>query len=74
MVLQTLERPPERGDVSEEKGKDPQQAEAEERINISARVRVSIRRRARLYAAAQDVSLQDVVDAALDEYLSRRDS
>ena len=45
--------------------------EAEERVNFSARVRASVRRRAKLYAAGHDVSLQDLVDEALDEYLRR---
>lgn len=48
--------------------------EQEERVNFSARVRVSVRRRAKLYAAANDVSLQDLVDAALDDYLTRHNA
>ncbi|MFC8014144.1 hypothetical protein [Streptomyces cinereoruber] len=43
----------------------------EERVNFSARVRASVRRRAKLYAAANDVNLQDLVDTALDDYLKR---
>ncbi|MER6138306.1 hypothetical protein [Streptomyces sp. NPDC001815] len=46
-------------------------AEAEERVNFSARVRVSVRRRAKLYAAGHDINLQDLVDQALDDYLRR---
>lgn len=53
---------------------EPQTPEAEERVNFSARVRASVRKRAKLYAAVHDVSLQDLVDAALDEYLSKRDA
>ncbi|MCQ4045815.1 hypothetical protein ACFOSC_27945 [Streptantibioticus rubrisoli] len=48
--------------------------EGEERVNFSARVRVSVRRRARLYAAEHDVNLQDLVDAALDDYLTRHNA
>lgn len=46
----------------------------EERVLISGRVRASVRRRLRLYAAANDENLQDLLDAALDEYLRRRGS
>ncbi|QIP74738.1 hypothetical protein [Streptomyces sp. VN1] len=46
-------------------------AQMEERVNFSARVRVSVRRRAKLYAAGHDISLQDLVDQALDDYLRR---
>jgi predicted HicB family RNase H-like nuclease len=53
---------------------DQQAPEAEERTNFSARVRVSVRKRAKLYAAGHDVSLQDLVDAALDEYLRKRNA
>lgn len=53
---------------------EPQTPESEERTNFSARVRVSVRKRAKLYAAGHDVSLQDLVDAALDEYLSKRNA
>ncbi|MFD8851553.1 hypothetical protein [Streptomyces sp. NPDC059604] len=45
--------------------------EPEERVNFSARVRASVRRRAKVYAAANDVNLQDLMDEALDEYLKR---
>ncbi|MFF3061570.1 MULTISPECIES: hypothetical protein [unclassified Streptomyces] len=48
--------------------------EPEERVNFSARVRVSVRKRAKLYAAGHDVSLQDLVDAALDDYLTRHNA
>ncbi|WP_274036740.1 hypothetical protein [Streptomyces sp. MMBL 11-1] len=55
---------------------EPQQTpeESEERVNFSARVRASVRKRAKLYAAQNDVSLQDLVDAALDDYLTRHDA
>lgn len=49
-----------------------EQPESEERTNFSARVRVSVKRRAKLYAAGHDINLQDLMDAALDEYLSKR--
>lgn len=59
--------------MADQQGKQPQGDEVgEERINFSGRVRVSVRRRARLFAAAHDVPLQDILDAALDEYLSKR--
>lgn len=48
--------------------------EAEARVNFSARVRVSVRKRAKLFAAEHDVSLQDLADQALDEYLQRRNA
>ncbi|WP_331718250.1 MULTISPECIES: hypothetical protein [Streptomyces] len=51
-----------------------QTPESEERVNFSARVRASVRKRAKLYAAQNDVSLQDLVDAALDDYLSRHNA
>ncbi|MFJ8855214.1 hypothetical protein [Streptomyces sp. NPDC102437] len=53
---------------------EPQTPESEERANFSARVRVSVRRRAKLYSAGHDINLQDLVDAALDEYLTRRNA
>ncbi|MEY9998182.1 hypothetical protein ABIE67_010303 [Streptomyces sp. V4I8] len=43
-----------------------------ERVLISGRVRASVRKRLRLYAAAHDENLQDLLDAAIDEYLSKR--
>ncbi|MFJ2833617.1 hypothetical protein ACIPC1_39770 [Streptomyces sp. NPDC087263] len=48
--------------------------ESEERVNFSARVRASVRKRARLYAAENDVSLQDLMDLALDDYLTRHNA
>ncbi|MFF1399405.1 hypothetical protein ACFVZD_37105 [Streptomyces sp. NPDC058287] len=59
-----------------QQGSEPQPPtpESEERANFSARVRVSVRKRAKLYAAGHDVSLQDLVDAALDEYLRKRNA
>jgi predicted HicB family RNase H-like nuclease len=51
---------------------EPEQPEAEDRVNFSARVRASVRRRAKVYAATHDVNLQDLMDQALDEYLSKR--
>lgn len=43
----------------------------EERVLISGRVRASVRKRLRLYAAEHDENLQDVLDRAIDEYLNR---
>jgi hypothetical protein len=40
-------------------------------VNFGGRVRESLRRRARMYAAAHDVDLQRIIDIALDEYLTR---
>ncbi|MFG2306707.1 hypothetical protein [Actinacidiphila glaucinigra] len=70
-MLQALERPRRGNDVSDQQG-GPKQEAGEERVNFSGRVRVSVRRRARLFAAAHDVNLQDLLDAALDEYLTKR--
>lgn len=53
---------------------EPQQTPSEERVNFSARVRASVRKRAKLYAAQNDVSLQDLVDTALDDYLTRHNA
>jgi hypothetical protein len=46
----------------------------EPRVNFGGRVRESVRKRARIYAVQNDVELQDLLDEALDEYLSRRDA
>ena len=46
----------------------------ESRVNFGGRVRESVRKRARIYAVQNDVELQDLLDAALDEYLTRRDA
>lgn len=43
-----------------------------ERANLNARVRGSTRRRVRMYAAARDMDMQDVIDAAVVEYLEAR--
>ena len=59
--------------MPDQQGEQPTSA-SEERVNFSARVRVSVRRRAKLYAAGHDVNLQDLMDAALDEYLNRRNA
>ncbi len=50
----------------------PSREEPEARVNLGARVRVSTRKRARLFAAKYDVEMQILLDAALDEYLTRR--
>lgn len=46
-------------------------AEDEDRVLISGRVRASVRKRLRLYAAAHDENLQDLLDRAIDEFLTR---
>jgi hypothetical protein len=47
--------------------------EAEERrVNFGARVRASVRYRARLWSVQHEVDLQDLLDEALEEYLTRR--
>lgn len=45
--------------------------EREQLVNFGGRVRESTRRRARMYAAANDVDLQSVLNIALDEFLKR---
>ncbi|ORT54225.1 hypothetical protein [Streptomyces sp. CB03238] len=47
-------------------------AQADDRVLISGRVRASVRRRLKVYAANHDVNVQDVMDKALDEYLTRQ--
>jgi hypothetical protein len=44
------------------------------RVNFGGRVRESVRKRARIYAVENDVELQDLLDAALDEYLRNRNA
>ncbi|GAA0706814.1 hypothetical protein GCM10009548_94750 [Streptomyces malaysiensis subsp. malaysiensis] len=74
-MIATLERPttganvPKQGEPQNKATEED--AQAEERVNFSARVRVSVRRRAKLYAAGNDINLQDLVDQALDDYLRR---
>ncbi|WP_406257512.1 hypothetical protein [Streptomyces chartreusis] len=58
-------------DGPQDEASENEAAQAEERVNFSARVRVSVRRRAKLYAAGHDINLQDLVDQALDDYLRR---
>lgn len=48
-----------------------QEAE-EQRVNFGGRVRTSVRYRARLWSVQNEVDLQDLLDEALDEYLTRR--
>ncbi|MFL0028502.1 hypothetical protein ACJBCE_36880 [Streptomyces sp. NBUL23] len=55
----------------EQEKSDPQ---AEDKTLISGRVRTSVRKRMKLYAARHDVNLQDLLDAALDEYLTNRNA
>ncbi|MFG3158104.1 hypothetical protein ACGF7W_39395 [Streptomyces sp. NPDC048219] len=45
--------------------------DGDERVLISGRVRASVRKRLRLYAAAHDENLQDLLDRAIDEFLTR---
>ncbi|GAA1377210.1 ribbon-helix-helix domain-containing protein [Streptomyces beijiangensis] len=45
---------------------------AEDKVLISGRVRASVRKRMKIFAAKNDVNLQDLLDAALDEYLTKR--
>lgn len=47
-------------------------SETEDRVLISGRVRASVRRRMKRYAAEHDVNLQDLLDEALDEFLTKR--
>ncbi|MFJ4343552.1 hypothetical protein [Streptomyces sp. NPDC088915] len=70
-MIATLERPTKGAHVPKQEQPQNEDAQSEERVNFSARVRVSVRRRAKLYAAGHDVSLQDLVDKALDDYLTR---
>ncbi len=46
--------------------------EADPLVNFGARIRKSVRQRARLYAVQNEVELQDLLDKALDEYLRNR--
>jgi len=50
----------------------PSREETEARVNFGGRVRPSTRKRARLFAAQHDIDIQDLLDAALNEYMSRR--
>ncbi|WP_018570110.1 hypothetical protein [Streptomyces sp. PsTaAH-124] len=45
--------------------------EAEDKVLISGRVRESVKRRMKVYAAMNDMKLQDLLDVALDEFLTR---
>lgn len=54
--------------MPDEKPQTPDDA-VEDRVLISGRVRASVRRRMRRYVAETDIALQDLLDAALDEYL-----
>ncbi|MGW1765049.1 ribbon-helix-helix protein [Streptomyces sp. NPDC002073] len=46
-------------------------AAGEELVLISARVRKVTRKRARVFCAEQDVSMQELIDRALNEYVDR---
>lgn len=74
-MIATLDRPTKGANVPKQDQPQNEGTEAgdaqEERVNFSARVRASVRRRAKVYAAANDVNLQDLMDEALDEYLRR---
>jgi hypothetical protein len=41
-------------------------------VNFGGRVRESLRRRLRIYAASNDLDLQDVLGRALSEFLDRQ--
>jgi hypothetical protein len=47
-------------------------AEQDQVVQFGGRIPASLRRRARICAAAQDMDVQDVLRAALEEYLQRR--
>jgi hypothetical protein len=55
--------------VPDEQAKED--AAPEELVLISARVRKSTRRKARVFCAEHDVSMQDLIDKALVEYIDR---
>ncbi|MFM9735199.1 hypothetical protein [Streptomyces niveiscabiei] len=46
----------------------------EDRVLISGRVRKSVQRRMKIFAAGHDMNLQDLLDEAVDEYLRNRDA
>lgn len=50
----------------------PRQPPKEPLVNFGGRVRESLRRRLRIYAASNDLDLQDVLDQALSEFLDRQ--
>ncbi|MEJ8662293.1 ribbon-helix-helix domain-containing protein [Streptomyces sp. MS1.AVA.4] len=57
--------------MPEQRDQRASEAADEERVLISGRVRASVRKRLRMYAAANDENLQDLLDRAIDDYLSR---
>lgn len=69
MGLQTLEPHAGRAQVPDEQAKED--ASPEELVLISARVRKSTRKKARVFCAEQDVSMQDLIDKALNDYIDR---
>lgn len=65
--------PPERRENSADMPAPAAPASSETaRVNLNARVRPATRRRVRMYAAARDADMQDVIDNAIVEYLERR--
>lgn len=61
------------GDTGETKpGMD--MGDADDRTLISGRVRTSVRKRMKLYAAEHDVNLQDLMDEAIDHFLKSKDA
>lgn len=66
-------KPPNRGDKESGEVYATAPQVEETRVNFSTRIKSSTRRRVRVYAAAHDLDLQDVVDQALEEYLRRHD-
>lgn len=64
------ERPDEEGEARE--AMPTAAPEQDALVPFSTRVKESTRRRARIYAAANDLGIQEVVEAALEEYLRQR--
>ncbi|MBU3865539.1 hypothetical protein KN815_16075 [Streptomyces sp. 4503] len=55
--------------MSDEQAKEG--AADDELVLISARVRKATRKRARVFCAERDLSMQDLIDRALNEYIDR---
>lgn len=50
------------------------EAPEEERVQVNARIPTSLRRRARVYAAAREMDFQKVLSAVLSAYMRDRDA
>lgn len=72
MTAPTIERPSTAAREGDLPMPPSRQGDNETRVNLGARVRTETRRRAKLFSAVHDLDMQDLVDAALDEYMSRR--